>query len=232
MGRAPYDGPVRSSYVVLLGCVGAVLTACAQGGTLETGFGGAGGEGFGGSGSGSTGGVTSSSSSASSSSSSGTSTSSSSSTSSTSSSSSTGGPTCDFTAPADCTNAEQLAAIDGDDNHDKRTATGNTSRWFKVEVVESVSSIIDYPSLSYTATLTSPPGASYGLFVYTGGTSGPTCFAAVKQGAGNPAVVSDSWGDTLASDDTTWITVEVRHLSGDACGPSDQWTLTVEGNTN
>jgi hypothetical protein len=94
-----------------------------------------------------------------------------------------------------------------------------------------VSSIIDFPSLSYRATLTSPPGASYGLFVYTGDSSGPTCFGATKQGTGNPAVVTDSWGDSIGSDDTTWLTLEVRHLSGNACGPSDQWNLTIEGNT-
>jgi hypothetical protein len=94
-----------------------------------------------------------------------------------------------------------------------------------------VSSIIDYPSLSYRAKLTSPPGASYGLFVYTGDDSGPTCFAPAKQGTGNPAVVTDSWGDSLGSDDTTWLTLEVRYLSGTACGPSDQWNLTIEGNT-
>jgi hypothetical protein len=94
-----------------------------------------------------------------------------------------------------------------------------------------VSSLFSYPGLSYTATLTSPPGTSYGLFVYTGDSSGPTCFASVKQGTGNPAVVHDSWGDTPAIDDTTWITIEVRYLSGSACGPSDDWTLTVEGNT-
>jgi hypothetical protein len=125
-----------------------------------------------------------------------------------------------------------LQSIDGDQNHDVRTATGNTSRWLTLEVVEAVSSIIDFPSLSYTATLTSPPGTSYGLFVYTGDSSGPSCFSAAKQGTGNPAVVTDSWGDTLGVDDTTWITLEVRYLSGGACGPNDEWTLTVEGNTN
>lgn len=112
-----------------------------------------------------------------------------------------------------------------------RTATGDSSRWFKIQVVEAVSSIIDFPSLSYTATLTSPPSTSYGLFVYTGDDFAPTC-SGPKQGTGNPAVVTDSWGDTLTVDDTTWLTLEVRYLSGGACGPSNEWTLTIEGNTH
>jgi hypothetical protein len=94
-----------------------------------------------------------------------------------------------------------------------------------------VSSLFDYPDLSYTATLQSPAGTSYGLFVYTGDGSGPTCFASAQQGTGNPAKVSDSWGDTPVLDDGTWLTVEVRYLSGNACGPSDKWTLTVKGHT-
>ncbi|APR77510.1 Hypothetical protein A7982_02857 [Minicystis rosea] len=113
-----------------------------------------------------------------------------------------------------------------------RTATGDTSRWLKVQVVESVSSIFDFPSLSYTATLTSPPSTSYGLFVYMGDDVSATCSGSAKQGIGNPAIVTDSWGDTLTVDDTTWLTLEVRYLSGGACGPSNEWTLNIEGNTN
>jgi len=46
---------------------------------------------------------------------------------------------------------------------------------------------------------------------------------------GTPQTVTNTWGDTLGVDDSTWITLEVRHLSGEACGASDQWTLTVAG---
>jgi hypothetical protein len=113
-----------------------------------------------------------------------------------------------------------------------RTATGNTSAWFDVEVMEAVSSLLSYPQLSYTVTLVSPPGTLYGLFVYPGTGSGPSCFAQAKHGSGNPATVSDTWSDTPVVDDSTWITVEVRYLSGGACGPSDLWTLTVAGHTN
>lgn len=129
-----------------------------------------------------------------------------------------------------CPNATQLQSIAGDENHDVRTASGETSAWFNVLVEEAVSSILDYPGLSYTVTLASPASTSYGLFVYTGGGS-PTCFGAAKQGTGSPATVHDSWSDSIGIDDSTWITIEVRYLSGGACGPSDQWTLTVAGHT-
>jgi hypothetical protein len=43
--------------------------------------------------------------------------------------------------------------------------------------------------------------------------------------------VSSTWGDTLGVDDTRWLTLEVRYISGEMC-PSDPWTLTVKGHTN
>jgi hypothetical protein len=94
-----------------------------------------------------------------------------------------------------------------------------------------VNAIFDYPRLSYTATLASPPGAQYDLFVYTGDDYGPIC-SGPQQAAGTPATFTDTWGDTIGVDDSTWITFEVRHASGDACGPSDLWTLTVRGHTH
>jgi hypothetical protein len=124
-----------------------------------------------------------------------------------------------------------LQAIAGDQHNDTRTATGNTSHWYSVDVQEQVSSFTSYPQLSYTVTLASPPGTSYGLFVYEGDGSGPTCFAAAMPGTGNPATVTDAWSDTPIADDSRWITIEVRYLSGEACGPSDLWTLAVEGHT-
>jgi len=222
---------MRSTIVLLAAAVAVVAAAaCAQGSQIDPG---AGGFGAGGAGAGAGGGVTSSSSSSSSgASSSSSSSSSSASSSSSSTSSSSGGPTCDFSAPAGCQNATPLPSVDGDQGNDTRTASGDTSKWFTVEVMEAVSSLISYPQLSYTVTLVSPPGTLYGLFVYPGTGSGPTCFAQVKQGSGNPATVSDTWSDTPVIDDSKWITVEVRWLSGDACGPSDLWHLTVAGHTN
>lgn len=103
---------------------------------------------------------------------------------------------------------------------------GDSSRFFAVLVAEGVSDPFSYPGLSYTATLTSPASTQYGLFVYPG-----DCAYSPTPGAGDPARVHDSWSDTPFLDDDTWIIVEVRYLSGGACGPAEQWTLTVQGHT-
>ena len=156
--------------------------------------------------------------------------SSSSSASSSSSSSGTGGAGCDYKAPTACAGSETLPAIAGDKGNDARIAKGTTSKWFKVQVNEVVSSIISFPQLSYTASLTTPPGMDFDLFEYDGTTSTPSCSGNPKHALGNPESVSDSWGDTLNSDDTRWLTLEVRYVSGEMC-PSDQWVLTVKGHT-
>ena len=151
--------------------------------------------------------------------------------SSSSSSSSSGGPACDYSSPNICSGSETMSAIAGDKNNDTRIVKGTTSKWFKVLVNEAVSSIISFPQLSYTATLASPAGMDFDLFEYDGTTSTPSCAGNPKHAMGNPESVSDTWGDTLNSDDTRWITLEVRYIAGEMC-PSDQWTLTVKGHTN
>lgn len=147
-----------------------------------------------------------------------------------SSSSSTGGSVCDYSAINNCPASETMSAIDGDKNNDTRIVKGTTSKWFKVLVNEAVSSVISFPQLSYTASLVSPAGMDFDLFVYDGTTSTPSCSGNPKHAMGNPEEVSETWGDTLNSDDTKWLTLEVRYISGDMC-PSDQWTLTVKGHT-
>lgn len=217
-----YNEPVRKPGWTLIGCAAAAALGCANGSSLEEGF-----EQEPGSG-GSGGGTTTSS------------------TTSTSTTSSTGaggeggggeggsgtGGSCDYAAPAPCSSGEELPGIDGDTGSDVRTATGDTSRWFHVYVAEAVSSIIDYPPLSYTATLTSPPGMDYDLYVYTGDVNGPNCLAQGVKGTGQPEQVSATWGDTIGSEDGTYVTFEVRYVSGSACGPQSMWSLQIAGNTD
>jgi hypothetical protein len=147
------------------------------------------------------------------------------------SSTGSGGPVCDYKAPNNCQSSETMAAIDGDKNNDTRIVKGTTSKWFKVLVNEAVSSVISFPQLSYTASLVSPAGMDFDLFVYDGTTSTPSCSGNPTHATGNPESASETWGDTLNSDDTKWLTLEVRYISGDMC-PSDQWVLTVKGHTN
>lgn len=150
--------------------------------------------------------------------------------SSSSSSSGTGGVVCDYEPLNTCPSSDTLSAVDGDQNNDTRTIKGTASHWFKVLVNEAVSSPINYPQLSYTATLTTPPGMDFDLFVYDGSFSTPSCSGSPKHASGNPESVTDTWGDSFASEDTRWLTLEVRYISGEMC-PSDPWTLTVKGHT-
>lgn len=150
-----------------------------------------------------------------------------------SSSSSTGsGSTCDFTAPEDCESAELLMQIDGDQNMDTRIEKGTTSRWFKILVHEGVSSVISYPSLSYTATLENAPGMQFDLYAYPGDINEPDCTANPLAGVGDPETISEDWPDSVGSDDSRWYIFEVRYVSGASCDVESQWTLTIEGNTS
>jgi hypothetical protein len=110
-----------------------------------------------------------------------------------------------------------------------RTATGSTSKWFKVLVHDPVN--LGFDNESYTATLQSPAGMDFDLFAYDGDASAPDCFAAAVQAAGNPESITESWSDGLGNDDR-WITLEVRYVSGQLCGAAAKWTLTVEGHTS
>jgi hypothetical protein len=197
--------------------------ACAQGDSVDTGFDEVGGGGVGGDGGA---GSTTSTTSAHSSSSSGPTTSAST----TSSSSTTGGGACDTEAPDQCASAEDLGEVRGDDGNDIVVESGNTSKWYKVRITESVSSPISFPQLSYRVSLESPPGMNYDLYVYPGDTMGVDCSVSPQQGSGDPESVSATWGDSLNSEDGTYFTFEVRYVDGVDCDAD--WTFTVEGHTN
>jgi len=139
------------------------------------------------------------------------------------------GGSCNFSAPNTCLTGEVLSTIAGDDGNDVSMAQGVGSKWLKIFVEESVSSLIDYPPLSFTATLQSPGGATYGLYVYVGDDGGIDCNATPLVGGGSPPSVHSEWSDTPAVDDGTWLAVEVRYLSGSNC--QSLWTLTIQGNT-
>jgi hypothetical protein len=83
--------------------------------------------------------------------------------------------TCDYAAPEMCATAVELSSIAGDQGADTRTVNGTTSRFFKVLVAESFN--MSAP-LSYTATLVSPPGMVFDLYVYPGDASAPDYTAA------------------------------------------------------
>lgn len=142
--------------------------------------------------------------------------------------------TCDFTAPEMCDGAEPLPAIAGDEGNPTATRNGHTNKWFKIHIEEQDSSI-GGEDLSYTVSLTSPPGVVYSLKVYPGAEDGPAdCNAGVVNGTGNPPSVHDSWDDDQGfggEDDSKWLIIEITHVSGELCSSADNWTLLVQGNT-
>jgi hypothetical protein len=50
------------------------------------------------------------------------------------------------------------------------------------------------------------------------------------QATGVPEAITAQWDDTNGNDDR-WVTLEVRYVSGQACGGAAKWTLTVAGHT-
>lgn len=140
-----------------------------------------------------------------------------------------GEPACEYDAPAQCNGAEQLPSISGDVGAESVTRRGSTSRWFKINILDSVN--VPPNKIRYTVRLSSPPGMNFDLYVYPGDAQAPNCFASGMKGYGSPEeVVSDVWTDEWVSDENRWLSIEVRYASGSACGSEATWTLRVEGN--
>ena len=86
-----------------------------------------------------------------------------------------------------------------------------------------------------TASLTSPPGTNFDLFVYVPGSDTRECSAVSNSSTntGSSDSTTAKFGESglfsNGSDDDRTITVEVRHISG-TCDPSAKWTLNIAGN--
>ncbi len=145
-------------------------------------------------------------------------------------------PMCSYASPNQCPTATALPNIAGDKNGAPVTATGQTSQWLKMKVEEQVSSIFP-EDLSYTATLSWPAGMSYELYIQEGPKGGgPDCGAGPFQAAvnGTSATLHRSWSDQQGlggKDDSLWLCIEVRYVSGKDCGAAAQWSLSVQGHT-
>ena len=139
------------------------------------------------------------------------------------------GGSCDFTAPNDCGSATDIGQVVGDQGTDVVNANGVGSEWLQAFVAES--NVGPNHWLSYTVTLTSPPGASYDLYVQEGDQNGTNCGAAAVQGSGDPQTVTDHWADSTSGsfNDGRYLSIEVRHVSGNDC--INEWQLTVAGYT-
>ena len=167
--------------------------------------------------------------------------------SSSSSSSSSGSPgpieSCKVTT---CNTAKTQTAMAGDQNS-SRTISGSVSQWFTVDVTENVTGIFSSgQSLRLKATLVSPPGKNFDLFLYLPDSGGvKECHhgeESSENAAGQDDVVSLMWGEPDGGDpnrqsDTRTVTVEVREIvdpaapAPAACDASTaKWSLKLEGN--
>lgn len=148
------------------------------------------------------------------------------------SSTSSGMMICEYDAPDTCQTAESMPDVSGDTGGPTVTRKGSTSKWYKVHITEDDSNIFE-TDLSYRVQLTSPPGMNYDLRVHQGPQDGsPDCNVAPMNGAGNPEIVTSSWDDDQGiggEDDSLWLNIQVLYVSGTACGPNAEWTLTVQG---
>ncbi len=134
-----------------------------------------------------------------------------------------------------CTSATDLGEIAGDMGTEEKTAEGSTSSWFTIRVTEKDPFLLAVP-LWMTATLTSPPGTNYDLYVYVPKDDTTECTTLAQKSTNTSSADSAkvTFGETtppLANevDDARTVTVEVRHVSG-SCDPSKKWKLTLTGN--
>lgn len=145
-------------------------------------------------------------------------------------SSGSGGSSCDYTSPNGQGNPQNLGKVKGEGGGTPIVHTGTTSKWVAVQVEETSSSIFG-DDLGYRATLQSPAGMDYDLYVRLGPQDGNIdCFVTPTKGTGTPETVEHGWSDNQGiggEDDSAWLCIEVRYVSGDMC--TDPWTLTVIG---
>lgn len=151
-----------------------------------------------------------------------------------------GGEPCDYTSPNACSNAVEMAPVAGDDGAGVATQYGTTSQWFLIRITETKFDPVDQNEnpMSYTVTLESPPGMDFDLFVQEGASDGgQVCNAAPVKGTGQAGVesVKSSWSDAIEfgddKDDHRYLSIEVKYISGSACGADAEWKLTVKGHT-
>jgi hypothetical protein len=130
--------------------------------------------------------------------------------------------TCSVIRP-DCSAATLLGSIGGDVAGAPVTATGTGEGWFRVRVREDDTGATPR-FISAGATLTSPAGANYDLFVYCTACGGS--LAGSIEAAQPIELVNARWEDNSGVDDQRDILIHVRYAAGHS---SASWSLSVQG---
>jgi len=146
-----------------------------------------------------------------------------------------GGPMGDCPNLDTCQGASGIGLVSGDESSRTIGASGSESTWIEFQVTENDDALVG-AAMSFTATLSSPAGADFDLYVYRGmegGNTGCNGFMQQSTSAGSQDAVSMTWGEGVVPnglDDGVWVAVEIR-AKDDMCAPGQQWMLTVEGNS-
>ena len=122
-----------------------------------------------------------------------------------------------------------MGIVNGDTGADVVSKTGTTSAWFSVTVSEGDAGLFGLVDQKFTVTLQSPPGMNFDLYVHSSPCGG-ALYGQAKGGVGAADVVASGWNETLGTDDSRTVLLEVRYVSGTACASSATWNLKVEGN--
>jgi hypothetical protein len=134
-----------------------------------------------------------------------------------------------------CAAAMAIGGVSGDEPSAPLEEMGEEPTWLEFQVSEDNADVAG-EKLSFTVTLTSPPGYDFDLYVFRGAEGAADGCGGTPAQSTNPSgvdSVSMQWGEgTFAnnSDDSAWVSVEIRAVS-QMCEPGAHWTLTVQGDT-
>ena len=139
------------------------------------------------------------------------------------------------TAGATCAAAVQLGSVSGDTGAATVQGSGYQSAWYQVRISENDSDVFGVP-MNVTATLTSPAGINYDLYLYLNtGSDVIECASATQSSTstGTSDSAHLSWGESgtfsNGSNDDRTLSVEVRYVSG-TCSMAKPFQLVISGN--
>lgn len=138
-------------------------------------------------------------------------------------------------AAGTCPSATVIGEVSGDESSSALHVDGFEPTWVSFQVTEDNGSVSG-EQLEFTATLTSPVGYDFDLYVYRGPEGGATgCNGELSQSTsvGPDDVVHMSWGEgTVADggDERAWVAAQIVAKNG-MCDENALWTLTIEGDT-
>lgn len=132
-----------------------------------------------------------------------------------------------------CPLATVIGEVSGDEGSPPILRQGMEPTWVAFQVTEDNDGVTG-ENLEFTATLTSPPGIDYDLYVYRGDPGASNgCGGSLDQStsSGPEDVVHMSWGEggiANGGDERAWVAAEIVPKAG-MCDALAQWSLEIVG---